>query len=553
LRVGSKPPRVRSRNASPRGGASVAAVLALALLAASPAPAQAPIKQGDEFRVNAFTSNNQYNPAISASASGDFVVTWTDNGHDGYLRGIFGQRFSSSGMRVGTDFQVNTYTTQIQQESSVAAENNGDFVVVWQSYHQDGPGAAQGRYGSFGQRFGSNGARIGVEFMVNTYTSDHQQFPRVASDVDGDFVVVWESRLQDGSGFGIFGRRFDSSGAALASEFQINSFTASNQQRPAVALDADGDFVVAWESVQQDGQEYGIFAKRFNSSGGALATEFQVNSYTTQRQNRPVIAAEADGDFVVAWQSMNQDGPVGGLGGYGIFARRFTSAGAPQAVEFMVNVRTTNYQRFPAIATDNAGNFVVTWESSYQDGDGQAAMGRRVTGAGTAFGPEFQANTYTVDGQRETAVAFTDGGEFVVTWRTDEPQDGAAYGVFAQRLSLPPLAVLDIDGNGALAALTDGLLYLRYRFALTGNALTASAVGANCTRCDSAAIIAYLDGLGNTLDIDGNMSFSALTDGLLLVRYLFGLGGTSLTSGVVGAGCTRCDAAAIVPYMQTLD
>jgi hypothetical protein len=155
--------------------------------------------------------------------------------------------------------------------------------------------------------------------------------------------------------------------------------------------------------------------------------------------------------------------------------------------------------------------------------------------------------------QNQPVAAFAGSGGFVIAWSNEEPQDGNATGVFAQRFSLPPLATLDIDGNGSLGALTDGLLYLRYRFNLTGTALTASAIGAGCTRCDSATIIAYLNGLGNTLDIDGNMSFSALTDGLLAVRYLFNLGGTALTNGVVGAGCTRCDAAAIVPYMQTLD
>jgi hypothetical protein len=115
------------------------------------------------------------------------------------------------------------------------------------------------------------------------------------------------------------------------------------------------------------------------------------------------------------------------------------------------------------------------------------------------------------------------------------------------------LAVLDVDGNGSLAALTDGLLYLRFRFGLSGVALTGGAIGGGCTRCDGAAVVAYLNGLGATLDVDGNGSFSALTDGLLVLRFLFSLTGDALTSGVVGVGCTRCDAAAIVPHLQTLD
>jgi hypothetical protein len=117
----------------------------------------------------------------------------------------------------------------------------------------------------------------------------------------------------------------------------------------------------------------------------------------------------------------------------------------------------------------------------------------------------------------------------------------------------PAFAVLDVDANGAVQALTDGLLVLRRMFGLSGTALTGSALGAGCTRCDSAAIVAYLDTITAQLDVDGNGSRTALTDGLLVLRHLFGLGGTVLTSGVVGVGCTRCDAAAIVPWLQGID
>ncbi len=76
----------------------------------------------------------------------------------------------------------------------------------------------------------------------------------------GNFVVAWESDGQDGSTTGIFGQRFDGSGAALGSEFQINTYTTRFQTRSAVAADGAGNFVVAWGSVGQDGSTTGIFA-----------------------------------------------------------------------------------------------------------------------------------------------------------------------------------------------------------------------------------------------------------------------------------------------------
>ena len=77
-------------------------------------------------------------------------------------------------------------------------------------------------------------------------------------------------------------------------------------------------------------------------------------------------------------------------------------------------------------------------------------------------------------------------------------------------------------------------------------------MGAGCTRCDAAAIEPYINGLGLVLDIDGNTTLGPLTDGLLIVRFLFGFTGTTLTAGAVGGGCSRCDASTIEPYEQGL-
>jgi large repetitive protein len=135
--------------------------------------------------------------------------------------------------------------------------------------------------------------------------------------------------------------------------------------------------------------------------------------------------------------------------------------------------------------------------------------------------------------------------------RTALGQDGR-YGVFAQRFVAATRA-LDIDGNGVINPQTDGLLVLRSEFGFSGATLTNGAIGGGCARCDAAAIEPHLADLGLTLDIDGNGTLAALTDGLLVLRFLLGFMGPALTSGVVGGACTRCDAAAIEPYLARLD
>src|SRR5689334_21844263 len=77
----------------------------------------------------------------------------------------------------------------------------------------------------------------GAEFRANAFTTDTQFVPRLAADADGDFVVVWESNTQDGSSNGVYAQRYSSSGSPLGGEFSVNTYTTSAQSNPAVAMD----------------------------------------------------------------------------------------------------------------------------------------------------------------------------------------------------------------------------------------------------------------------------------------------------------------------------
>ena len=100
----------------------------------------------------------------------------------------------------------------------------------------------------------------------------------------------------------------------------------------------------------------------------------------------------------------------------------------------------------------------------------------------------------------------------------------------------------DVDLNGKIDAFTDGLLILRAGFGMTGTALTAGALGANATQTDPTAILNYINANKNTqYDLDGNGSFDPLTDGLMLLRYMFNLSGSAVTAGAIGGSPARGD------------
>ena len=111
---------------------------------------------------------------------------------------------------------------------------------------------------------------------------------------------------------------------------------------------------------------------------------------------------------------------------------------------------------------------------------------------------------------------------------------------------------LDIDGNGELDALTDGLLILRSMFELSGGQLTQGSIGDDAIYTDSDDIEARISSLGDNLDIDQDGSVDALSDGLIILRYLFGLTGEPLTTGVISDDAQRSSIAEIEEYLLQL-
>src|SRR5581483_10415071 len=112
--------------------------------------------------------------------------------------------------------------------------------------------------------------------------------------------------------------------------FRVNTYTTGIQAEAALAIDANGDFVIAWSSFGEDdfvNRSYGVFAQRYNAAGVAQGGEFQVNSTTVGNQRSPFVALDGSGDFVIAWMSQGQDGSA-----YGVYAQRYTALTTVSAV-----------------------------------------------------------------------------------------------------------------------------------------------------------------------------------------------------------------------------
>ncbi|MFV0473997.1 MAG: calcium-binding protein [Pikeienuella sp.] len=211
-------------------------------------------------------------------------------------------------------------------------------------------------------------------------------------------------------------------------EFQVNATTEDSQAKQSVAALSKGGFVVIWESA--DGSNIGVFGQRYDANGDKAGAEFQVNTYTAGAQKAANVTTLSGGGFVVSWESTGQDGSGGG-----VFAQRYNRNGDRVGGEFQVNDQSADHQKRPAMAGQWENGFVAAWESRGEESDAPGTSGvfaQRYDKHGDKVKGPFQVNTETADNQTEASMAMLSDGGFVVSWLSNL-QDGDFNGVFAQR------------------------------------------------------------------------------------------------------------------------
>ncbi len=383
---------------------------------------------GPELRVNEATLGNQANlestaKTVAVDADGDFVVTWSDY----FTGGVKARRFNDDGTPTGNEVVVTG--SSLARHASVATDALGNFVVTWTNIGGlDGDGA-----GVFARKFNAAGVPQTGVFRVNTTTAGNQQLPAIAMEENGDFVIAWESVVSTGSfpsqqtEIDVFARRYSAAAVPQGNEFRVNTSDTGDQRTPAVAVDADGDFVVAWMRNELFGSTDKIFAQRYNSSGVRQAGEFQVNLNTPNDVRMPGVAMDAQGNFVVSWI------------GAAVNVQRYNQFGDRLGPSIQVNTDLSETPQQASVAMDADGDFVVAWETEgrpNQIGYGIFAQGFSSTGVRT--GEAQHVNQFANGRQRQASAAINPDGDLVVSW-SSLGQDGSGYGIYARRFQPVPI------------------------------------------------------------------------------------------------------------------
>jgi choice-of-anchor C domain-containing protein len=413
----------------------------------------------NEFQVNTYTTNNQgfnnyHQSSTTALKDGGFVIVWSSQGQDGSDWGIYGQRYDINSNKIGSEFQINTYTQNAQYNPSITALNSGGFVVVWASKLQDGSGNP-----IYGQRYDTNGNKVGSEFQISTYTQDTQwwePYPSVTTLNDGGFFVTWASESGDVDG-NIYGQRYGANGNKVGTNFPINTYTSGIQIQAAAITLNNGDLIVAWQSYPQNNGHWGLYGQRYDNNGNKLGNQFQIHSSPYYDYSDPKIAVLTDGGFVVTYQSGDWNGNGIDGSGYGVHGQKFDSTGNKIGSEFLINTYTTGNQFYQFVTALGNGGFVVVWQSQNQDGSGYGIYGQQFDANCNKIGNEFAINQYTANNQWFPAITtLADGSSVIITW-TSENQDGSENGIYVQKFNTsdPPISTFNITINNVNEAPTN--------------------------------------------------------------------------------------------------
>lgn len=489
----------------------------------------AEIDPGPELQINEYTPGFQGSADMATDAEGNVLVVWQSE-QDGDLDSIHARGLDRSGSFRGVSLLVNNFSDDIQVFPKVAADAAGNFVVVWQSFGS--PGDDGSNFSIQGQVYGAAGSPAGGQFQANTFTLNGQTAPAVAAGPAGEYVIVWRSRSSDGgdsSGWSIRGRRFPA-----GADMQINDVTPGDQNRPAVAMAADGSFVAVWESPSSAGADtdlLSIQARRFAASGIPAGSQFQVNDWIAGAQERPSVAIAPDGSFVIAWQSGSSPGndPLDS-----IQARRFDSQGQPLGPQQQINSTVIDeLQSAPDVAWVGGPQpgFVIVWDS-VEPPLGSVIRARRFDPTLQPLGEELLVNADVTGDQTFPAVSADDRGDFVVTWYSSTSPEDPVDAVRARRFRSTEV-ILD-DGFEGGSAPGD-----RLDVVCTTNAVSSCDAPGRTLVSDPSMLTcrAILQTEAGPEDVTREAQWSA--DGALAGSEVFS-GGTILTpGGVAGEGAIR--------------
>ena len=296
---------------------------------------------GAEFPINSITRATESSPVTASSSNGSSVAVWVHSFGNG--SDLQAQRFNAQGFRVGPQMFIAGRVGVTMTQPSVAMDAKGDFVVSWTQSPGNG-----GNSDVFAQKVNANGIEVNGIVPVGTGTFAESQ-PSVAMDAEGDFVVAY-TRLTNNTTPNVFAKVYNVN-SQLLSVTSVGG-TKFRTEAPSVAMTPSGQFDVAFEFLPT-GAGSEVFAASYAFNGAQLSLVVIAGQSGTDQA--PSIAMDNNGNAVIAYQQFDGNN-------WDIFANRF---GASGAVSNPITIAATpRNEMIPSVALEgNGGAFVVAYQS----------------------------------------------------------------------------------------------------------------------------------------------------------------------------------------------
>jgi hypothetical protein len=303
-------------------------------------------------------------PTLATLADGAFAVGWRSGGT------VHVQQAAADGSVIGTVHDAGALGSAYSPD--LVALKAGGYVLAWGEINDGNVYASI----NGGTPFVASGD--GYAASITTAAP----LPHVTALAGGDFVVAWDSYMNDPHGFSIsdiYFQRLDGAGHALGELTQANVESGGGRYDAALAALSDGGFVVTWQGSDDAGN--GIFGRRFGADGSALDPhEFAVSQHRAGDQAGADVSALAGGGFVTAWVDTAADGSVG------VEMRVLQGQVADAAAAHLITVQPSAALTAgapPAIVGD-AGNNALTVSAGIRALDGGAGLDTAVYGGARA-------------------------------------------------------------------------------------------------------------------------------------------------------------------------
>jgi hypothetical protein len=365
---------------------------------------------GPRIAVTDSPGTNFYYPSVALSpTTGSFVVTDEDSRADATVVGEV-----AADNTVLTNYLTSNYDGFTDSPgASVSIDGYNRFLVTYAAYN----GSADEVYSHRGLLPSS------PPQPVSTTAGDNSQ-ARNASSANGTSVVVWVDN-RSATEYDIYAQRLDAQGRPAGPAIAVDG-PGAYSFAPAVAMDASGRFVVAWQDYDVATGHGTIEMRAYSAAGAPLTPITRVSTGAAVSDRAPSVAA-SDGSFVVAYEQNNGTN-------YDVLARRYTYATSiPVAQPTFAVAATAQQEGSPSVAMSPDGRFDVAYAYLAGPGDDDIALAR-YTAAGTFEGTNY-VNT-DLNNDYSPSVSMDNAGNAVVAY-TEKfgPFIFSPTGVFASRVS----------------------------------------------------------------------------------------------------------------------